>query len=307
MVRRIAATALTCALLSLPPIAALDVVAQSASSPKTAELAAAFTRALEDIAAKVDGSVGYLVVDLTSGQRFARRADESFPTASAIKIGILHELFVQADAGKVALDDPKSLPPASRAGGSGILNRLTSPTLSLRDHAMLMILLSDNTSTNVLSDTLGLETITSHMQALGAKGYRLRRRMMDGAAAARGDENVASPADLLVVMDALRTGRGLTPASHAEAIRILREYGPTSIRAGVAAGVPVAAKPGGLEGVRSEVAWVELKGRPYLLCVMTSFLADEEAGGKAITDISRTAYLYFSRLSRAGVEGRLLP
>jgi beta-lactamase class A len=307
MVRRIAATALTGALLSLAPFTALDVVAQSASSPKTAELAAAFTRALEDTASKVDGSVGYLVVDLTTGQRFARRADESFPTASAIKIGILHELFVQADAGKVALDDPKPLPAASRAGGSGILNRLTSPTLSLRDHAMLMILLSDNSSTNVLIDTLGLETITSHMQALGAKGYRIRRRMMDGAAAARGDENVASPADLLVVMDALRTGRGLKPASHAEAIRILREYGPTSIRAGVPAGVPVAAKPGGLEGVRSEVAWVELKGRPYMLCVMTSFLSDEEVGGKAITDISRTAYQYFSRLSRAGVEGRLLP
>ncbi len=44
-----------------------------------------------------------------------------------------------------------------------------------------------------------------------------------------------------------------------------------------------------------------------MLCVMTSFLADDEAGGKVITDISRTAYQYFSRLSRAGVEGRLLP
>ena len=179
--------------------------------------------------------------------------------------------------------------------------------LSLRDHALLMILLSDNTSTNVLIDTLGAEAITAHMQALGAKGYKLRRRMMDAEAAARGDENVASPADLLVVMDALRTGRGLQPASQAEAIRILREYGPTAIRAGVPPGVPVAAKPGGLDGVRSEVAWVELKGRPYLLCVMTSFLADEQAGDKAITEISRASYQYFSRLARAGVEGRLLP
>lgn len=279
----------------------------SASSPKIDELAAAFTRTLDDIASKVDGSVGYLVVDLTTGQRFARRADEPFPTASAIKIGILHELFAQADAGALALDEPKPLTAASRVGGSGILNRLTSPVLSLRDHAMLMILISDNTSTNVLIDTLGLETVTSHMQALGAKGYRLRRRMMDGEAAARGVENVASPADLVAVMDAIRTGRGLTPASQAEAIRILREDGPTSIRAGVPSGVPVAAKPGGLDGVRSEVAWVELKRRPYMLCVMTSFLADDEAGGKAITDISRTAYRYFSRLSRAGVEGRLLP
>lgn len=284
-----------------------DPITALAQPSKTDELAATFNRTLESIASKVDGSVGYLVVDVTTGQRFARRADEPFPTASAIKIGILHELFVQADAGRVALDDPKPLPPASRAGGSGILQRLRSPMLSLRDHAMLMILLSDNSSTNVLIDALGRETITSHMQALGAKSYQLRRRMMDGEAAARGDENVASPTDLVVVMDALRIGRGLKPESHAEAVRILREYGPTAIRAGVPTGVPVAAKPGGLDGVRTEVAWVELKGRPYLLCVMTSFLADASAGDKAITDISRAAYQYFDRLARAGVEGRLLP
>ena len=170
-----------------------------------------------------------------------------------------------------------------------------------------MILLSDNSSTNVLIDTLGLDAINTRMHTLGATGYRLRRRMMDAAAAARGHENVASPADLVTVMDALRQGRGLRPESHAEAVRILREYGPTSIRAGVPAGVPVAAKPGGLDGVRSEVAWVEVKGRPYLLCVMTSFLADDKAGDAAITDISRASYQYFSRLARAGVEGRLLP
>ena len=273
---------------------------------KPAELAAQFSRRLEATASAVDGSVAYLVVDLTSGERFARRADEPFPTASTIKIGILHELFARADAGALALDEPRPLPAASRAGGAGILQRLSSPMLSLRDHALLMILLSDNTATNVLIDTLGPDTITTRMQALGARGYRLRRRMMDGAAAARGEENVASASDLVTVMDAIRTGRGLTPSSQAEAIRILREFGPTAVRAGVPTGVPVAAKPGALDGVRSEIAWVDLEGRPYLLCVMTSFLADDGAGDRAITDISRATYQYFSRLARAGVEGRLL-
>jgi beta-lactamase class A len=107
-------------------------------------------------------------------------------------------------------------------------------------------------------------------------------------------------------MEAIRTGRGLKPASRDEAIRILQEYGATSVRAGVPAGVPVATKPGGLEGVQTEVSWIDLKGRPYLLCVMTSFLADERAGGASITDMSKVAYQYFSRLARAGVEGRLL-
>jgi len=291
--------ALACVLLSL-------ATAASAQGTKTDELARAFSARLEDIASKVDGSVGYLVVDVTSGQRFARRAEEPFPTASAIKIGILYELFVQVDAGREKLDDPQPLPAASRAGGSGILYRLRSPVLSLRDHALLMILLSDNTSTNVLIDRLGADAITARMQALGAKGYRLRRRMLDTEAALRGDENVASPSDLVVVMDAIRTGRGLRPESQAEAIRILREDGATSVRAGVPAGVPVASKPGGLDGVQTEVSWIDLKGRPYLLCVMTSFLADGRAAGASITEMSKAAYQYFSRLARAGVEGRLL-
>jgi beta-lactamase class A len=273
---------------------------------KHAELAARFTTDLDRVASAVDGSVGYLIVDLTTGQRFARRADEPFPTASAIKIGILYELFAQADAGRVTLDEPRALPPESRAGGAGILQRLRSPMLSLRDHALLMILLSDNTATNVLIDTLGREAVNARMQALGAHGYRLRRRMMDGEAAKRGDENVASPQDLVTVMDALRTGRGLRAESRDEALRILREYGPTPLRAGVPAGVSVAAKPGGLEGVRTEIGFVDLKDRPYLICVMTSFLADDAAGNQVVTDLSRLSYAYFVRLAAAGVEGRLL-
>ena len=293
------ALALTCVLLSL-------AAGATAQESKTDELARALSARLDEIAAKVDGSVAYLVVDVTSGRRFARRADEPFPTASAIKIGILYELFVQVDAGREVLDNPEPLPAASRAGGSGIINRLHSPVLSLRDHALLMILLSDNTSTNVLIDRLGAEAITARMRALGASSYSLRRRMLDTEAAARGDENVASASDLVVVMDAIRTGRGLQPASQAEAIRILREYGATSVRAGVPSGVPVATKPGGLEGVQTEVSWVDLKGRPYLFCVMASFLADERAAGTSMTEMSKAAYEYFARLARAGTEGRLL-
>ena len=95
------ALALTCVLLSL-------AAGSAAQERKTDELARAFSARLDEIASKVDGSVAYLVVDVTSGQRFARRADEPFPTASAIKIGILYELFVQVDAGREVLDDPRA-------------------------------------------------------------------------------------------------------------------------------------------------------------------------------------------------------
>lgn len=67
----------------------------------------------------------------------------------------------------------------------------------------------------------------------------------------------------------------------------------------------MASKPGGLDGVRTEVAFVDLKERPYMIAVMTSFLADETEGERTITAMSREAYRYFHRLARAGREGRL--
>ncbi|MGI8672088.1 MAG: serine hydrolase [Luteitalea sp.] len=277
------------------------------STAKLDALAQAFSERLERIAAAVDGSLAYVVVDLTSGQRVAARADEPFPTASTIKIGILYELFRQGDDGMLVLDEPLPLPDRSRVGGAGVLPRLHSPVISLRDHAQLMIMLSDNTATNVLIDAVGRDRVNARMRALGATGYRLQRKMMDVDAAARGEENLASPNDLLVVLDALRTGRGLQPASRDAALAMLRAPGSTALRRGVATGVPVAGKSGDLDGVRAEIAWVDVPARPYLIAVMGTLLADEPDAEQAITEMSAAAYRYFSRLGRAGAEGRLLP
>lgn len=286
---------------------ALLATAMVAAAPqqKDVRLAEAFAARLEAIADDVDGLVSYQIVDVTSGQAWGRRADEPFPTASAIKVGILYELFRQADEGRVRLDETQPLDPAQRAGGSGVLQHLTAPTLSARDHAVLMMLLSDNTSTNVLIDRLGMGAITRRMVALGASSFSLERRMMDADAVARGAENVASAADLVRILDLLRRGEGLSAQGRDEAVRIMRLPGQTALRAGVPAGVEVASKPGGLPGVRTEVGWVELKGRPYLLAVMCSYLVDERDGDRAITEMSRAAYQYFDRLARAGREGRL--
>lgn len=279
--------------------------APAVGSGKEAELAQQFARVLEGLAEGVDGIVSYHIVDITSGETFSRKEHERFPTASAIKVGILYELFRQADEGRVTLDVRQPLGATPKAGGSGILQQLGDPALSPRDHAILMILLSDNTSTNVLIDLVGMDAVNRRMTALGATTFSLQRHMMDAAAVARGDENLASANDLVVVMDAIRRGEGLRAESRASALEILRRPGPTSVRAGVPAGVSVAAKPGAVTGVRAEVALVDLENRPYLMAVMTSFLADDAEGGRVITEMSRAAFRYFDRRARAGREGRL--
>jgi len=68
----------------------------------------------------------------------------------------------------------------------------------------------------------------------------------------------------------------------------------------------IANKPGELEGVRNDSGIVFLTNRPYVICVMTTYLANERAGEEAITQISQLAYGVFDRLSRASDLGRVI-
>ena len=86
-----------------------------------------------------------------------------------------------------------------------------------------MIILSDNTATNVVIDAIGMANATARMKALGLGDILLRRKMMDGAAVRRGDENVASPASLAKVAELLWRGEGLQKQSRDTAVRILHQ------------------------------------------------------------------------------------
>src|SRR5262245_40934623 len=110
----------------LVSVATLGGRAQVASALKSS-----FEHTLQDIALRVDGVVGYEVLDLTSGDRFSRLAGESFPTASTIKLAIVYELFKQVEEGRVRLDDTLVLDRTKAVGGSGVLVHLGTPTLSI--------------------------------------------------------------------------------------------------------------------------------------------------------------------------------
>jgi beta-lactamase class A len=263
-----------------------------------------FTKQLEAIAAGVDGVVGYVVVDLTTGDRFERHTDASFPTASTIKIAVLYELFRQADAGKINLDRVEPLDKRHVVGGAGTLQHLTMPALSLRDHAILMILQSDNTATNVVIEAVGMEAVTSRMTTLGLGATKLRRRMMDLEAARAERENVSSPADLARLLTIMDRGEGLSRTSRDAAVEILKKRKSSPLTRGLPAGVEAASKPGDLDGVRVDAGLVYVPGRPYVFVMMGSWLSDEEAAERAITDASRAAYQYFDRLASSNDAGR---
>lgn len=261
-------------------------------------------RRMEDIAGRLDGSVGYVVIDLTSGERIERQAARTFPTASSIKPAILYELFKQSEEGRVSLDRQIPWDPKRVVGGSGVLFELSNPLLSLRDYAILMIVLSDNTATNVLIDEVGMDRVNARMQSLGLGDIRLGRKMMDLNAVKEGRENLATPAALAGLYSVIREGKGLSKASRDAMLAILEKGKSSPMLRGIPTGVTVASKPGDLDGVRADGGIVYVEGRPYVLVVMTSWLQNDGDGERAIEDLSRTAYQYFDRMARSSEYGR---
>ena len=201
----------------------LGAILAGQTSPAAEELKAKFERRVQEITARIDGVAGYLFLDLTSGDRIAHLERETFPTASTIKLAIVYELFKQADEGTIRLDETVTLDRAKAVGGSGVLFELGTPTLSIRDYAALMVTLSDNTATNILIDRLGMENIAKRMQGLGLNATKLRRHMMDTAAARRGDENVSTPDELVRLLQAMSAAADARHGAPPAAIELLKK------------------------------------------------------------------------------------
>ncbi len=269
-------------------LVSLALVGVAAAAQPALDLKTKFEHRLHDIAASVDGVVGYDIVDLTSGDRFTHLERETFPTASTIKLAIVYDLFKQVEEGRVRLDETMVLDRSKAVGGSGVLVHLGTPTLSIRDYATLMVALSDNTATNVLIDRLSMSAINKRLQSIGLVSTKLRRHMMDAAAAKRGEENVSTPHEIAELLQTLQKSSA--------AIDLLKTPKESRLRKGLPDGVAAADKPGELDGVRVDAGIVFEKTRPYVFVAMTSFLEDDAAGERAIEAMSRTAYEYFSRV-----------
>ena len=246
------------------------------------------------------GVAGVVVFDLTSGERFAFQDDFVFPQGSAIKIPVLMEVYKQAGEGQFELTDKLEVGRAQQVGGSGVLKELGDGTseLSIRDLCVLMVLVSDNTATNILIDLVGMENVNRTLQSLGFERTRLRRRMIDQAASARGDENTSTPAEAARIMEMLYQGEFLGREQSDDILSILRKRKRGAINAVLPANVPVAFKPGGIAGVSTEWAIVELPERPYIVIVMENFGLGSEAS-ELMAEISNIAYDYFNRIGRA--------
>jgi beta-lactamase class A len=256
----------------------------------------------------LDGVMGLAVKDLTSGDIFFIHGDEIMPQASSIKIAVLANLYLQAQQGKLKLSDEYVVRASDLVSGSDIMLGLTPGVtrLTLRDLATMMVAVSDNSATNILIGRVGMDNVNAMLDSLGLHATRLRRQMMDLKAAGEGRENVSTPREMMTLLEAIYRWKLLNKEMTADFIKVLSTHKESYLLQGLPEDTVAASKPGELEAVRNDSGIVFVKDRPYILCVMTTYLRDEKEGAAAIRKISSLTYSYFDRLARASEYGRVV-
>lgn len=265
---------------------------QSSSNALQADLSAKLSSDLNRVAASYDGIMGIFVKDLTSGETLAVNADTVFPQASSIKIPILIELMRQAQAGKLNLSERVEIHRATLVGGSGVLQFFSDggSAISLRDLAVLMVVLSDNAATNLIIDRVGMDNVNSMLDGLGLNRTVLARKMIDVAAEQADRENRSTPRQMATLVESLNAGK-LLDAEHTKMVLEILEYPKDSpLRAGVPPTITVAEKPGSLNGAQCDSGIVFLDGHPYVISVMTTFNSGD--GDAAITGVSGLSLIH---------------
>jgi beta-lactamase class A len=294
---------------------ALLIASISASAPASAQpapraqLAAKFRERLAEIARTTDGVVGIGVIDLRSGERFGVNDTLTFPQGSAIKIPILIELFRQASAGTLSLEERVPVRGADQVGGTGVIYWFGDglSMISLRDLAVLMIVLSDNTATNILIDRVGMSAVNATMVSLGVPAIRLQRKMIQVRESAAGRENVATPAQAAELMRRVHVCDLPMPRARCDELRRILEIPKAgAFPSSVPSSVRVAWKPGTVEGVETSWGLFALPGNAYVVTAMVNY-SDGEPGQRALRLAADAAYEYFRRLARSTPMGVRVP
>jgi beta-lactamase class A len=263
---------------------------------------------IHEIDRNLDGVMGVAIEDLTSRQTFFLQPDEVFPQASSIKIAVLAEFYRQAQEGKLKLTDLYTVQKSDLVFDSDIMNGLTPGVtqITLRDLATMMVAVSDNSATNVLINRVGMENVNALLDSLGLARTRLRRKMMDLKAASEGRENIGTPREMMTLLDALYRGKVLNKELTDDFFTMLSTHKESWIPRDLPSGIKIANKPGELEAVRNDSGVIFVENRPYILCVMTTYLHNEREGEQAIADVSGATYHLFDRLARATEYGRVV-
>ena len=230
-------------------------------------------------------------------------ADKPFHAASTMKVPVMIELFRQADAGKLTLDEPLLIRNEFRSIVDGSPYTLSEgddsdrevyanagKTMTLRALNDAMITVSSNFAANLLIERVGVENIKSTVHTLGADGMKVLRGVEDDKAFAKGLNNETTARALAILFEKLATQNAVSPAADREMIEVLkRQKFNDAIPAGVPAGTAVAHKTGSITRIQHD-GGIVYGPRPYVLVVLVRGLQDEKVSKALIAAISRAVW-----------------
>lgn len=252
----------------------------------------ALRRVIDSIADAHRGVVGYSITNLETGEHLERRGDETFPTASLIKVPVLVTLFDLAEQKQLSLDDPVVLTDLDKVGGAGQLQFLRTPlTLRLWDVAWLMSTLSDNTGTNLVLDRIKIRRVWQKMEALGLPHTKVHSGSMTRIASVAPDSSakyglgVTTPNEMATLFALMAQGRAVSSAADSTMLWILRHNEDNSKLARFNYNVRLSHKTGDVDQARTDCGVFYLPAR-VATCVLTKDNADRrywaESEGNAV-------------------------
>jgi len=231
--------------------------------------------------ASFPGTVSLYAKNLDTGVAIGIRESDPVRTASTIKLPITLAVFDSVARGKAKWTDQLTVTAADKVSGSGVIGSEISVgvQLPLRDVLHLMIVLSDNSATNMIIEKFTADAVNAYLDKIGITSTRSLRKIRgdkapDGwSAAGKLPENqkyglgVSTPRDMVTILERLHKGEIVSPDASREMIAILKRCQDSSGIRRRLAGIPIANKTGALDALRSDVGIVYSKGGPIAIAI----------------------------------------
>jgi beta-lactamase class A len=261
---------------------------------------------VKPIVASFKGKVSLFAKNLDTGETYGVNPDERVRTASTIKIAVMIEAFARVAEGKAKWTDEVVLTKEKKVSGSGVLTELSEGLkLTLRDAVNLMMIVSDNTATNLVLDVLTTDAVNARMESLGFKQIKIMRKVGSGGESAAGKDpenkkyglGMATPREMVLVMEKLERGEVISPAASKEMIELMKREQDRNAIGRSLWNVPMASKYGALDRLRSAIGILYTKNGRIAMAISCDDMPE------TMWSVDNPAYLLMSKLSEVLAEG----
>jgi len=286
--------------------AALSVVAGLATAHRGTTSPNVLETTLKRLIAASGAEVSVAFRTLDGRSQVLIDPDKPFHAASTMKVPVMIELFRQARAGTLSLDQPLPIrnefhsivdgTPYTLSEGDDsdrAVYAAVGKTLTLEQLNEAMITVSSNFAANLLIERLGVENIQSTVARLGADGMQVLRGVEDQKAFDKGLNNSTTARGLLTLFERLARGRAVDRKADAAMVAVLkRQKFNDAIPAGLPVGPPdveVAHKTGNITRIHHDAGIVFAK-RPYVLVVLVRGIQEQKESAALIAAVSKAVY-----------------